>query len=55
MLVFWVWVNSLRIIFSTSIHLPAVCLFGCLFGWLVGLFFKTGILCIALAVLELTL
>jgi hypothetical protein len=31
-----------------------VCLFVCLFGWLVG-FFETGFLCVALAVLELTL
>jgi hypothetical protein len=33
-----------------------VCLFGWLVGWLVGFgFFETGFLCIALAVLELTL
>jgi hypothetical protein len=31
------------------------CLFDCLVVWLAGWFFKTGFLCIALAVLELTL
>jgi hypothetical protein len=31
-----------------------VCLFGWLVGWLVG-FFETGFLCVALAILELTL
>jgi hypothetical protein len=33
-----------------------VCLVVCLFGWLVGfVFIETGFLCVALAVLELTL
>jgi hypothetical protein len=32
-----------------------VVVFVCLFVWLVGWFFKTGFLCVALAVLKLTL
>jgi hypothetical protein len=38
----------LEVLFSFSFF------FVCLFGWLVG-FFETGFLCVALAVLELTL
>jgi hypothetical protein len=50
------WEKSILKLVHECDSIITVFLFGCLAGWLVGFwFFETGFLCIALAVLELTL